>query len=111
MEMDLERVRRNVEQASTEDLLDRATIYREEMERDALRVIDMALSERGITRVEIAAHLECRQQLMTRIDGTVVVCSFCYRPAVESGLGWHRLFGKVPIFRRRISRCEIHLSD
>ena len=32
MELNLERVRRNVEQASTEDLLDRATVYRAAME-------------------------------------------------------------------------------
>ena len=31
-------------------------------------------------------------------DGTAVRCSFCHRPAVAEGWGWHRLWGVLPLF-------------
>ena len=42
MELDLERVRANAQQASTEDLLDRATVFRDGMEPEALEIIARA---------------------------------------------------------------------
>ncbi len=111
MEMNLERVRTNVEQATTEDLLDRATIYRHEMEPDALDLIDRELARRNVTQHVVEEHLADRGDVLSRADGTIVVCSFCHRPAIESAIGWHRLFGKVPLFPRLISRCELHLEE
>jgi hypothetical protein len=108
IEIDLDRVRKNVKKASTEDLLDRATVYRKEMEPDALAIIDAELAERGITVENIESHLVSRRRTLTRADETAIKCSHCYKPAVCQGWGWHKLFGKLPILPRFYSWCEDH---
>jgi hypothetical protein len=109
MQFDAERVRRNVEAATTEDLLDRATVYAPAMEPEALDLIEAELRQRGVTGEQQRAHAERRKgHLFVRADGTVIACSFCRRPAVTEGLGWHRLWGVLPLFRRRVYYCEEH---
>src|SRR5256885_174553 len=56
MEFDLQRVRANVRKASTEDLLDRATVYRTNLEPAALPVILEELKARGVTADAIVRH-------------------------------------------------------
>ena len=109
MEFDLERVRRNVQKATTEDLLDRATVYRSGMEPEALPVIEAELAARGVTVEQVEAHLQARTRALTREDGTAVKCSLCWKPAIAMGWGWHRLFGKIPVFPRLFRWCEDHL--
>jgi hypothetical protein len=111
MELNLERVRHNVRNATTEDLLDRATVFREEMEPSALEVIDGELLARGITIQDIETHLDNRQDALLHADGTVVKCTFCHRPAVRQGWGWHYMLGLVPVFPRTIAWCDVHVSD
>ncbi|MCE9533325.1 MAG: hypothetical protein K8T89_19685 [Planctomycetes bacterium] len=111
LEFNLERVLTNVRNATTDDLLDRATVYRSEMEPEALRIIDKELIDRGVTVEQVQAHLESRQEVVARPDGTVVKCSFCWKPAIESGWSWHRLFGKIPIFPRKLARCGDHAKS
>jgi hypothetical protein len=112
MHFDPERVRRNVREATTEDLLDRATVYRAGMEPEALEIIDAELRKRGLTAGQIADHAqERRAETRPLPDGTVVRCSFCYRPAVAEGWGWHRLWGLVPIFPRFYYYCSEHRPD
>ena len=50
MRFDLNRVRANIQQAATDDLVERATVQREEMEPAALAIIDAELSARQISR-------------------------------------------------------------
>jgi len=109
MKLDLERVRRNVQDATTEDLLDRATVYRAEMEIEALSVIEGELAKRGVTVEQIETHLKQRNERLTRSDGTTVKCTFCWRPAVHSGWSWHRLWNTLPVFPRRFQWCDHHL--
>jgi hypothetical protein len=110
MRLDLERVKRNVREATTEDLLDRATAYRAGMEPEALPVIEAELEARGITAEEIAAHAEeRRQESLLLPDGTAARCSFCYRPAVAEGWTWHRLWDLVPLFPCFYRYCAEHL--
>lgn len=110
MRFDLERVRRNVRQASTEDLLDRVTVYRAGMEAEALAVIEEELRARQVSAEAIAAHAERRRLETNRLpDGTARPCSFCHRPAVAEGWGWHRLGGLVPLFPRFYYYCAEHL--
>src|SRR5437870_5713668 len=99
MLFDLDRVKRNVRAAETEDLLDRATVYRRGMEPAALEVIESELRARGVRPEEIESHNERRRQ-ETRVlaDGTARRCSFCDRPAIAEGRGWHRLWRLVPLF-------------
>jgi hypothetical protein len=112
MLFNLDRVRTNVRQATTEDLLDRITVYRGGMEPEALELIAEELRDRGAHDEHIAAHAE-RRQRETKYgpDGTAVRCSRCHRPAVAEGWGWHRIWGKVPMFPRFYYYCAEHRPD
>lgn len=104
-----ERVRANIRQASTEDLLDRATVYRDGMEMDALDLIEQELRGRGVNRDAIAEH-ERKRREETRYDarGIALMCHSCRRPAVTETWGWHRLWGRLPLFPRRFAWCAEH---
>jgi hypothetical protein len=108
MRLDLERVRANVHRSSTEDLLDRATVYRAEMEEAALILIDEELRQRGITSADVADHEAQRRQQMVVEGGLPRKCWKCRRPAVGSAWGWHRLWGLIPLFPRRLRFCAEH---
>ncbi|SRR6266404_6156732 len=112
MLFDLERVKANVRQATTEDLLDRITVYRAGMEESALAVIEAELRTRKISAAEIEAHAEQRRRESSFLaDGTAVCCSFCHRPAVAEGWGWHWLWGLLPVFPRFYYYCSEHRPD
>ena len=106
MKFDIERVRDNAERATTEDLLDRATVYRSGMEPVALEVIEAELRSRGLTDGDIERHAAERAEVVRRDDGSTRPCDFCERPAVTSRSGWHRLWGRVPVFPRTVYYCE-----
>jgi hypothetical protein len=109
MRLDLRRIAEFIRRASTEELLDRVTIYREGMEPAALDLMEGELDRRGVTREYIAEHDgERRANAIMLPDGTALRCSFCCRPAIIQARGWHKLFGKVPIFPRLFARCAIH---
>ena len=106
---DPERVRSNVRRATTEDLLDRATVYRDGMEPAALDIIETELNRRGLRADAIEEHARKREQeVIRRPDGLAATCSFCHQPAVAQGWGWHRLWGRVPLFPRFYSYCGEH---
>jgi hypothetical protein len=109
MRFERERVQSNVRQATTEDLLDRVTVYAAGMEADALEIIEAELRSRGVEGHQIAAHAAERARTMIPLaDGTAAPCSFCRRPAVEEGWGWHRMWGVLPLFPRIYLYCEKH---
>ncbi len=85
---DRERLAVNVRSASTQDLLDRATLYRDGMEPEALELIEEELRRRGLTAAQQVDHAL----------------------AVSRGWGWHRLWGKVPLFPRRVTLCAEHAT-
>jgi hypothetical protein len=106
---DAEKVLLNVRQATTEDLLDRVTVYREGMELEAITIIERELRDRGVTPEEIDAHRErARQEVLMGPDGVAAKCSFCQRPAVTAGWTMHRLWGKIPLFPRHFRYCKDH---
>jgi hypothetical protein len=110
LDFDAERVARNAQEATSEDLLDRITVYRDGMEPEAVEIIKAELHTRGIGREEIEAHAAHRNaQMIPLPDGTALPCSFCHRPAVEQRWGWHRMWGYFPVFPRYFSYCELHL--
>lgn len=112
IQLDLERVRSNARQATTEDLLDRATVYRAGMEAAAFDIIERELHSRGVSPADIEAHeARRRESVLTAPDGTARRCSFCHRPAVAADWGWHRLWGLVPVFPRRFLYCGRHRSS
>ena len=109
MQFDAQRVLVNIRRAETDDLLDRVTVYREEMESAAVLMIESELARRGVFADDIEEHARAREGLIVRRpDGTAQPCSFCYRPAVMQGWEWHRLWGKVPVFPRLFAYCEQH---
>ena len=90
---DQERIRANVSAASTEDLLDRATVYRPGLEPEALALIEEELRRRGVTAAQQADHAEGRLGVLSDARGTASRCARCGRPAVWRGWGWHRPWG------------------
>src|SRR5262249_6400120 len=92
--LDLDKVRADARQASTEDLLDRATVFRDGMEREALDVIEAELRGRGVGEAERDAHAARRRDVVRGPDGLPLVCYRCDRPAVGVGHVWHRLSGE-----------------
>jgi hypothetical protein len=108
MEFSLDRVRANVRNATTEDLLDRATVYRAGLEPAALPVILEELKARGLTPEDIVHHEETRQGVMVDDAGTARLCARCRKPAVTREWGWHWMFDKLPIFPRPFYLCEDH---
>jgi hypothetical protein len=109
LRLDLAAVAAYIRTADTEDLLDRATIFAPDMEPAALDLIGHELHRRGVSEDEIAAHdAHRRATALVRPDGTVARCRHCTRPAVKHDWGWHRLFGRVPIFPRIYAYCDGH---
>ncbi len=110
MEFNVEKVRKNAEQARTEDLLDRVTVHRNRMEPEAVDIIERELARRGVMPAEVEAHAEQRRVsgVIRDAEGLVRLCSRCRRPAIEVHWDWQRLFGLVPIFPRRLAYCAVH---
>ena len=109
MHPDRERLRANIRAATTEDLLDRVTIYRHGMELEALDLIEDELRERGMTRDNIAPYERRRRDnVLFDSSGIARKCHRCPRPAVIETWGWHRLWGVLPLFRRQFAWCEEH---
>jgi hypothetical protein len=109
MQFNLEKVRANVRDAETADLLDRATVWRYGMESEALDVIEAELRRRGIGPAELEAHARERvQTVVTATDGSAAVCHCCHAPAVERRWKWWRYWGLLPLFPTRVYVCEQH---
>jgi hypothetical protein len=112
MKLNLDRVRDNVRRATTEDLLDRATVFRQGMEPEALEIIDAELRQRGLGPAEVAAHAEqAGERALKAPEGWALKCHECRRPAVIRVWDWHRLWGWVPLFPRRFHLCEEHWAN
>ena len=90
MSFNADRVRDNARQATTEDLLDRITVYRAGMEPEAVEIFETELSRRGIGSKEIDEHASRRGgNLLLDANGVARKCSLCDRPAVLRTWGWH----------------------
>ena len=109
MQLDLQRVRDNVRQATDEDLLDRLTVFAKEMEPDALEIIEAELRGRGVSTDGILDHYQKRRaEGVLEENGVVCRCSFCIRPATGRRWGWHFLWGLLPLFPCRFRYCRMH---
>jgi hypothetical protein len=112
MKFDSQKVTTNARSASTEDLLDRVTVFREGMEAEALGIFEAELRQRGITRAAIEAHACANEGACLRdADGVALQCRNCRKAAVIEAWGWQRLWNLVPIFPRRFRYCEEHRPD
>jgi len=100
----------NARQATTEDLLDRVTAFRDGMEPEAVEIIEMELRRRGVGPEQVVQAARDRAGKVVR-DGAGLPerCSFCPRAAVVRRWAWHRLWGLLPVFPRRLNYCAEHL--
>lgn len=109
MDLDLRVIVENIRKLDTEELLDRVTVFRGGMEPAAIDLIYAELSNRGVHQDQIDLHEDQRKaEVIFEADGTAIVCSFCDRPATVQARGWHKLWGKVPLFPRLFSYCSEH---
>ena len=109
MRLDLESVRKNVLEATTEDLLDRATVFRGGMEHEALAIIDGELKARGFSALDLDYYAQKRgRNVIKRPDGLAARCNFCLKPATSKGWGWHSIFGRFPLWPRFYHYCDEH---
>lgn len=109
MRLDLRAVAENARRAETTELLDRVTVYRDDMEPAALDLIEGELARRGVEPDAIRDHHRLRRERLIRdADGSCVRCEFCDQPAVRLGRSWHRIGGIIPVFRRSFAYCEDH---
>jgi hypothetical protein len=107
---DHQRVLANVREATTDDLLNRVTAYRQGMEPEAVDIIEEELHRRGVTTEDIAAHAQrVGEEVIFLEDGIAAKCSRCHAPAVAQGWGWLRLFRRIPFLPRREFYCKEHL--
>lgn len=109
LDFDPQRVWLNARKATSEDLLNRVTVYRQGMEPEAISIIEKELAERGIDQADIDDYAARKAgEVIMGEDGVAARCSFCHEPAVAAGWGWHRLFGKLPLFPRYFYYCSEH---
>lgn len=111
MELNLERVRQNARSASTEDLLDRITVYRKGMEPAAIEIIETELDRRGVTQEQINEFEEQRRKKGFIGEGVPRSCSFCDRPAVARAWGFSRGgYSLIKVIPWIFNYCEEHLE-
>ena len=109
LNLNLQKVCAEIGRAETEDLLDRVTAFREGMEPDAVALIEQELQRRKVNGEQIKGRLEeCRRDCLFDAAGVALTCSRCRRPAVTRAIGWHRLWGLLPLFPRRTRYCKAH---
>jgi hypothetical protein len=96
-ESDPTALQRNVQESSTEDLLDRITAFRAGMEPYAIPIIEAELNRRGVHPQDIKRHeTEKCSEILLRPEGFAFKCSYCRKPAVERRWGWHWIWDLIP---------------
>jgi len=109
MELDLQRVRELAREATTEDLLDRVTVYRGGMDPEALTVLEEELRRREVDPTDIRQHAEQHgRDVLWERPGLAAQCAFCRQPAVMVEMRWFRLLGLIPLFQRPVPCCAAH---
>ena len=78
------------------------------LEPAALPVILEELRSRGLTPEAIVAHESARGTVLYDETGAARTCQLCRKPAVVKEWGWHRMFGRLPLFPRPFYLCEDH---
>ena len=108
--LNIQAVLAGIRKATTDDLLDRVTAFRQGMEPNTVSLIEDELSQRGVTDPDIDAHAQrVQQEVIFLEDGVAAKCRYCQAPAVAQGWGWLRLFRKIPFWPRREFYCKEHL--
>lgn len=99
----------NIRYAETDDLLSRVTFERAGMEPEAVTLAELELERRGVTPEEQAAFLAKHDGCLHDASGLPLRCSRCPLPARVEVLASRWLWGKIPLFPRRVRYCADHL--
>jgi hypothetical protein len=109
LDFDAQKCLTAIRQADKDELIDQVTAYRPGMEPEAIEMIEGELRRRGVSDAEVEARAEdCRSRCLFDASGVAIACSRCRRPAVTEVIGWHRLFGRLPLFPRKMRYCDAH---
>ena len=95
--------------SATPELLDAVTVFRDHLDPDAADQMLAELASRGVGPDDVAAHgRDLRWRVVEGRRGLPAVCDRCRRAATASRVGWHKLWGRVPLFRRTQFTCDEH---
>jgi DNA-binding IclR family transcriptional regulator len=95
--------------AADEELLDRATALRDELEPAAVDLLLAELADRGFSATDVANHGAARAAVwVRRPDGSVPRCWRCSAPATDRVRQWWKLFGLLPVVPVRRPVCPRH---
>jgi hypothetical protein len=108
---ELEAVRENARAATTQDLLDRVTVYREGMDPDAVKVIEEELAGRGVRTAEIEAHEQNSAEVLRDENGVALTCSLCNRPAVAVDRDMLATWGGFLMLGSTVHGWRLYCSD
>jgi hypothetical protein len=110
MDLDSQKFLDRIKHEDTDDLLDSVTAFRAGMEPEAIEMIESELRRRGVNSVAIDEYAQTvRAECLFETDRTAKMCSFCRKPAVAEGWGWHKILGRwLPIFPRWVRYCKKH---
>ena len=108
MQFSAQRVQANVRKATTDDLMDRVTVFRAGLEPAAVPIILEELRSRGVTPEAIVLHEGSRVGVLFYDNGIACQCIRCAKPAVAREWGWQRIFRKVPLYPRTFLLCTDH---
>jgi hypothetical protein len=107
---DINQVREDAHQTSTDVLLDWVTLYRDTLTAEQVEVFETELRGRGVGREEIVQHAQLWANALRGRDGEPRLCSLCRRPALTRAWGWQRLW-LLPFFPRKFFHCDRHFVD
>ncbi|MBX3397539.1 MAG: hypothetical protein KF873_02255 [Gemmataceae bacterium] len=98
-----------LQRAENDELLDRVTVLRDELEPAARSRIEVELARRGLSAAEVASHGAAREaECLRRADGSVRRCWRCAAPATSCARRWWRLYGILPIVPLERPVCPNH---
>ena len=106
-----DRIRANIQGAVTEDLLDRATVYRNGMKPEALELIEEELRRRGVTAMHQIEHAARYLNALWGQDGLVSYCDYCEHLVPAVWRGWRWYWYLVPLFPIRVTLCASHAGQ
>lgn len=98
-----------LQRAENEELLDRVTVLRDELEPEARSRIESELTNRGVSPTEVASHGAAREaECLRRADGSVRRCWRCPALATELVRRWWKLYGVIPVVPVSRPVCREH---
>ena len=103
-----EQVRKFAALAETNDLIERVTIQRDDLDPEALTIIMQELLSRNISAETVSEYEKSRDKFLYDSQGKPRLCNICGRPAISSIKSWLKFLRIVPIMPITEYCCEAH---